>query len=84
MAWGQPGNVRLKDDRMIGLLPGLASEKPSHARVRRELGLRAGTVAGEILSVSKKLQKTGDRRPLVRMNEHAGSFQVVKVQVRTG
>ena len=84
VAWGQPGNVRLKDDRMIGLLPCLASEKPAHAQVQRELSLRASTVAGEILPVSKKLQKTGDRRPLVRMNEHAGSLQVVKIHVRTG
>src|SRR6185503_21293813 len=36
VAWGQPGNVRLKDNRMIGLLPGLVSEKPAHTRVRRE------------------------------------------------
>jgi hypothetical protein len=66
---------------MIGLLPGLASEEPTHARVWRKLGLRASTVAGEILPVSKKLQKTGDRCPLVRMNEHAGSLQVVKIRL---
>lgn len=81
MAWGQPGNVPLKDERMISLLPGLAEKEPAHERVRRELGLRPGTVAGEILSISKKLQKAGGRRPLVRMDKHTGSLQVVKISL---